>query len=168
MTGTPFINKLYDIENIMSMIGKKEPISENAFDKLLINDDNVKDYFNYRISFFNVMDTDSKKYFPDVINKYIPIPIDSPEYIEIYRNVAKGIALTDNLENNQHDNLIKKLLSTDKKVDKKQIIKKKENESDDEDDDTRGHASLVAYYNGSRQLSDFIVYRKINYIIELI
>jgi hypothetical protein len=44
MTGTPFINKLYDIENIMSMIGKKQPISEAAFDTLLINDDNVKDY----------------------------------------------------------------------------------------------------------------------------
>ena len=151
MTGTPFINTLYDIENIMSMIGKKQPLSETAFEKLLINDDNLKDYFNYRISYFNVMDTDTKRFFPTV---NIPIPIDSPEYERIYNNVAKGIALTDNLENTPHDNLIKKLMTVDN------------NEEDNEG--TRDHASLVAYYNGSRQLSNFILYRKINYIIELI
>lgn len=178
MTGTPFINKLYDIENIMSMIGKKKPITETAFDNLLIRDDNVKDYFNYRISYFNVMDTDSKKYFPSVIKKYIPITIDDEKYIKIYESVAHGSYLdTKILKNNKQDNLIRNLLIEKKKDEKTTTknqpnnnIKKIQIDSDEEDEDIeyRGTDSLKAYYNGSRQLADFIMFKKIMYIIELV
>ena len=167
MTGTPFINSLYDIENIMSMIGKKKPLSKQAFNALLSSDDNVKDYFNYRISYFNVMDTESKKYFPSVIIRYIPIKIDDVKYQKIYEKISKGEQINPlALKNTQHDNLIKNLLTV------KEIKGKKEINDDDDDGDegdgTRSKESLTAYYNGSRQLSNFIVYRKISYIIDLI
>ena len=156
---------------------KRKPISETAFDKLLINDDNVKDYFNYRISYFNVMDTDSKKYFPSVIKKYIPVTIDNEKYKKIYDSVAHGTYLDmEVLKNNKQDNLIRNLLiekNKDEKTTKKQPnnnIKKIKIDSDEEDEHVEyiGTDSLKAYYNGSRQLADFIMFKKIMYIIELV
>jgi superfamily II DNA or RNA helicase len=68
MTGTPFVNKPYDIENIMAMISKRGNIQllEKDFDKLIEDEAVLKDYFNYRISYFNIMATDGKTFFPTV------------------------------------------------------------------------------------------------------
>ena len=162
MTGTPFINKLYDVENIMSMIGKKQPITPEAFNTVISNNDNLKDYFDYRISYFNVMDTDAKKYFPDVIYKYIPIVIEDEKYQNIYARVAKGNVQQLELDNNvEYDKMINNLI--------KQIKPQNDNDEDiDVMDMRRSEESLTAYYNASRQLSNFIVYQKIKYIIDLI
>ncbi len=52
MTGTPFVNTPYDIENIMAMISKRgnSQLLEKDFDKLIEDEAVLKDYFNYRIS----------------------------------------------------------------------------------------------------------------------
>ena len=65
MTGTPFVNKPYDIENIMAMISKRgnTQLLETEFNELIARPNMLHDYIDYRISYFNIMDTDSKKFF---------------------------------------------------------------------------------------------------------
>lgn len=52
LTGTAFVNTLYDIENLIAMINRREPIKPDAFAKMLESPSNITDYFNYRISYY--------------------------------------------------------------------------------------------------------------------
>lgn len=89
MTGTPFINELYDIENIMAYINQREPYSDSVFEEILNTTENKHDYFNYKISYFNIMETPSAVYFPKVNDKYVPFLLTGDDY-ESYRTVAQG------------------------------------------------------------------------------
>jgi hypothetical protein len=89
MTGTPFINELYDIENIMAYINQREPYGDEVFKEILNTTENKHDYFNYKISYFNIMETPSAIYFPKVNDRYIPFLLTGADY-ESYKTVAQG------------------------------------------------------------------------------
>jgi len=89
MTGTPFINELYDIENIMAYINQREPYSDSVFEEILNTTENKHDYFNYKISYFNIMETPSAVYFPKVNDKYIPFLLTGDD-LKSYKAVAEG------------------------------------------------------------------------------
>lgn len=170
MTGTPFINTLYDIENIMSMIGKKQPLDNNTFYNLIKSNDNLKDYFDYRVSYFNIMDTDDKKYFPTVFYKYVPIEINE-KHAKIYNSVFRGNVsdVYNKLKDNDHDNLIKNLIQSRKDNKEPRDNKSDDDDSEDDiDDGLKSDKALKAYYGTSRQLSDMINNAKIKYVIDLI
>jgi hypothetical protein len=91
MSGTPFVNRLYDIENQMAMIGHREPLSDDAFKKVVDNENLTFDYFKHRISHFDIFKTDMKKFFPDNRTIYVPIIVpNKPPFSSIYRLVATG------------------------------------------------------------------------------
>ena len=87
MTGTPFVNKPYDIENIMAMISKRgnSQLLEKDFDKLIEDEAVLKYYFNYRISYFNIMAKDGKTFFPTVSYEYVPVQLTSKKYINLMK-----------------------------------------------------------------------------------
>lgn len=173
MSGTPFINRLYDIENIMSMIGKKKPMTPAAFDLLLKNTDNIKDYFDYRISYFNVLDTEAKRFFPKVIYKYVDVELKDEKYKKIYNDVSIGSA-NFKLDDTKYDKMIFELIRHKKNKNSSDDESPDNEPPDDDDEDIidnaprRSKESMTAYYNTSRQLSNFIIYEKIKYIVNLI
>jgi hypothetical protein len=59
----------------MAMISKRgnTQLLETEFNELIESPNMLHDYFDYRISYFNIMDTDSKKFFPNVDTLYVPI-----------------------------------------------------------------------------------------------
>lgn len=89
MTGTPFINELYDIENIMAYINQREPYGNKVFEEILNTTENKHDYFNYKISYFNIMETPSAVYFPKVNDRYIPFLLTGDD-LKSYKSVAEG------------------------------------------------------------------------------
>ena len=164
MTGTPFVNKPYDIENIMAMISKRgnTQLSEKAFNNLIEQPDMLSDYFDYRISYFNIMDTDSKKYFPDVSTLYVPITMDDEKYIDLAKGVIQGqIKSNDVLERGDEwsfkDNIIKLLQTT--------VLNEETNEMEEVDKNSN---QLKSFYSSARQLSNFIAKKKFEYILKKI
>jgi hypothetical protein len=57
LTGTPFVNTIYDIENLLSMIEKRDPLQKEQFFNMLSIPDNIPDYFNYKISYQPIIDS---------------------------------------------------------------------------------------------------------------
>ena len=91
MTGTPYVNKLYDIENSLSMINQRRPIEPKEFKNIVENPASTIDYFKYRISHFDVFKTDKAKFFPEKREQYIPIKIyKDPVFSKIYSLVVSG------------------------------------------------------------------------------
>jgi len=89
MTGTAFVNQLYDIENTMTMIGQREdPIEPAEFDSMIKSPDLRYDYFKYRISYFSVFDNpELKKEFPKVNEIYVGLELKTP-YKEIFEELV--------------------------------------------------------------------------------
>ena len=52
LTGTAFVNTLYDIENLLAMIDQREPIDSTAFKQMLNSPSNIQTYFQHRISYY--------------------------------------------------------------------------------------------------------------------
>ena len=52
LTATPFVNNLYDIENLIAMIDNRQPIEELYFYTLCANNNTIYDYFKYKISHY--------------------------------------------------------------------------------------------------------------------
>ena len=74
LTATPFINKPYDIENLLAIGEGRDPYSEDAFGNMVSDDASRYDYFKYRISkFINPADDEN---FPTKREQYVPIVID--------------------------------------------------------------------------------------------
>ena len=91
MTGTAFVNGLYDIENIMAMIGQKEkPLPPSTFD-LIVNDPELRyDYFKYKISYFSVFDNpELKKFFPKVNEIFVGFELKDG-YDDIFSSIIQG------------------------------------------------------------------------------
>ncbi len=87
LTGTAFVNGLYDIENLLSMIDNRPPIQPDAFYRVIENGENIKDYFNYKISYYKTSPTSI--YFPEKKEQIIPIYMteeQEKEYDEIKRD----------------------------------------------------------------------------------
>jgi hypothetical protein len=52
LTGTAFVNSIYDIENLIAMVDKRDPILKNTFfNNVISSPSNITDYFSYRISY---------------------------------------------------------------------------------------------------------------------
>lgn len=90
MTGTAFVNRLYDIENTMTMIGQREnPMEPDQFNKVIQVPDLRYDYFKYRISYFSVFDNpELKKEFPKVNEIYVGLELKTP-YKEIFQEILR-------------------------------------------------------------------------------
>ena len=74
LTATPFINKPYDIENLLAIGEGRMSYDEDIFGNMVSDDNGRYDYFKYRISkFFN---EENNEDFPEKREKFIPIVID--------------------------------------------------------------------------------------------
>ena len=136
MTGTPFINKLYDIENLLSMVVKKDPLNQDNFSQMITNTNSRHDYFKYKISHYE--NEAGSKYFPKKIQEYVPLVLNEEE-LKRYEAFEKGN--TDILNDDNLENIII--------------------QADDE-------KSFTSFYNGTRQYSNLVDYKKIDFIIERI
>ena len=63
LTATPFVNRPYDIENLLAIGDGREPLDQRTFGDVASNNRMRRDYFNYRISYFT-KEKDSK-FFPE-------------------------------------------------------------------------------------------------------
>lgn len=79
LTGTPFVNGLYDIENLISFAEGKEPTTRDNFGYICSDNDARYDYFKYRISHY--MDTGDNGNFPKINYNYIPIIVHNEEIL---------------------------------------------------------------------------------------
>ena len=135
LTATPFINKLYDIENLLSMIDKKQPLSQNTFYEMITNTSSRNDYFNYKISHYENPPT--SEFFPEKIQEYIPLVMDDEE-LQLYMRFDKGDTSVVEEEG------INIIMNTD------------------------NDKALTSFYNGTRQYSDTLGNKKIDFIINRI
>lgn len=135
LTGTPFINGLYDIENLLSMIEQKEPLGRDMFASIVTNDKSVKDYFKYRISYYE--NSKGNEFFPSVQINFIPIVMTKDEATK-YESIESG----DTSKLNVDEDMIALTLYGEKTYDQ-----------------------LKSFYNATRQYCEFLGNKKINYII---
>lgn len=77
LTGTVFVNWLHDIENLLAMVDKRLPSDYKSYDTILDNVDNIKDYFDYKISYYPNSKEDSN--FPKRIDEFVPIYMTEEE-----------------------------------------------------------------------------------------
>jgi hypothetical protein len=135
LTATPFINKLYDIENLLSMVDKKQPLSQNTFYEMITNTSSRNDYFRFKISHYE--NSPTSEFFPEKIQEYVPLVMDEEE-LKIYDRFDKG------------DNSVVEEEGID-------IIMNAESDN-----------ALTAFYNGTRQYSDTLGGKMIDFIINRI
>lgn len=136
LTGTPFINKIYDIENLISMVVKKDPLDPENFAQMITNKESRLDYFKYKISHYE--NTVGSEFFPEKIEKFIPFIMNENE-LKIYEDFQKGNMEV--LENVDLENI--NFNATSEK-------------------------SFTSFYNGTRQYSNLLNYKKIAFIINRI
>jgi tRNA1(Val) A37 N6-methylase TrmN6 len=137
LTGTPFINKIYDIENLLSMVVKKDPLDPDNFSQMITNTNSRLDYFKYKISHYE--NKVGSEYFPEKIEKYIPFIMNDDE-LDKYKKFENGnLDILDNpdLENINFNN-------------------------------AKSEKSFTSFYNGTRQYSNILDYKKIAFIIDRI
>jgi tRNA1(Val) A37 N6-methylase TrmN6 len=96
LTGTAFVNGIYDIENLLAMIDKREPLQRKTFDNALGSPSNITDYFSYRISYYP---SPKSIDFPERKEKFIYLEMSEKmekQYSNIKNNsVAKNVFLID-------------------------------------------------------------------------
>ena len=171
MTGTAFVNSLYDIENAMTMIGQRDyPLSLSSFDQIINNKEMTDDYFNYRISYFNVNDTELKHYFPKVNKFFIGFELNEKES-EFYRLIRqKTYPYDDNGNIILNDDKIYKKYSdfSPNDIMIKNIIdgEKKEEDEDKEEEEEEEDGLKTAFFVLERQILNVIGNYKINFIIK--
>lgn len=80
LTGTPAVNTLYDLENLMAMSYGRDPLTPTKFKEQINN--HIENYFKCRISFF----TPAKEHFPShkIYDIYFKM---SPKYLETYNQI---------------------------------------------------------------------------------
>ena len=87
LTGTPFINKIYDIENLLSMVVKKDPLDPENFAQMITNTESRLDYFKYKISHYE--NKVGSEFFPEKIEKYVPFVMNE-EQLKKYEDFERG------------------------------------------------------------------------------
>lgn len=81
MTGTAFVNELYDIENLLTMVNHRSIAHGfNDFNKIIADDAVRRDYFKYKVSHYT--NPPNNKFFPDFIDQLVPIIRTDKEYKE--------------------------------------------------------------------------------------
>lgn len=96
LTGTAFVNILYDIENLLAMIDNRKPVDLSCYNDILSKVATSKDYFDYKISYY-VKDTNDD-FFPK--RNEILMPIYMTEQQEKKYNQLKS----EGNPNNKSDN----------------------------------------------------------------
>ena len=95
LTATPFVNKPYDIENLLAIGDSRIPYGEDVFANVVSDNEGRYDYFKYRISkHFNPPNDPN---FPDKIEKLVPIPVERGSKIG-----NSIIAVADRVENSAY------------------------------------------------------------------
>jgi len=87
LTGTAFVNKIYDVENLLAMIDNREPISESSFTDAITNPLNLSSYFNYKISYY---ERGADENFPKKNEELIPIIMTEKEENEYDKIKREG------------------------------------------------------------------------------
>ncbi len=77
LSGTVFINGLYDIENLLSSIDKKDPLNKNDYFQMITNTESRNDYFNYEISHYE--NDDNSEFFPTKIEMFVPLVMNEEQ-----------------------------------------------------------------------------------------
>lgn len=84
MTGTAFVNELYDIENLLTMVNHRSIAHDkNDFNKIIADDPVRRDYFKYKVSHYT--NPPNNKFFPDFIDQLVPV-IRTAEETQDYDN----------------------------------------------------------------------------------
>lgn len=73
LTGTPFVNSPYDIENLLAIGEGRDPHNPDLYGKIVSNKEMRYDYFKYRISNYNTVHDDN---FPERSDKLVPLVVD--------------------------------------------------------------------------------------------
>lgn len=74
LTATPFVNKPYDIENLLAIAEGRYPNDEEAFGFIGSSYAMRYDYFKYRISKYEK--ESNSEYFPKKIEQFVPLVVD--------------------------------------------------------------------------------------------
>jgi hypothetical protein len=141
LTGTAFVNKLYDIENLMAMIDARKPLSIQDYYEMMSNVSNIPDYFNYKISYYTI--SPKSVFFPERRDFLEGIYMDQ-DFLKKY----KDIEYSDKI-----------------------LIGYAQEHFKDRKPNVNGHYGLKAYYNGVLNASnsiDGINNPKIEHIADLI
>jgi len=89
LTGTAFVNSLYDIENLLAMVDERMPIDIGTFsDSVINNPDTIEDYFSYRISYYP---SQKNEFFPEMIEKNIVLYMTPEQYSQYLTIKQEGI-----------------------------------------------------------------------------
>lgn len=83
LTATPFINSIYDIENLVSMVQGKDPYSPETFSDIATSSSARQDYFRCLVSKFELPVSDD---FPDKREVLVPIYMDK-KYLRKYEKI---------------------------------------------------------------------------------
>jgi len=86
LTGTAFVNKIYDIENLLAMVDNRAPISSDAFNTLISDITNLPDYFSYKISYYPSIESE---FFPDRRERLEGIYMDA-NFLRKYNDIANS------------------------------------------------------------------------------
>jgi hypothetical protein len=87
LTGTAFVNSLYDIENLLSMIDERKPHSVETFSDIIKSPSNVSDYFSYRISYY---ESPKSNFFPERKEIIVPLYMTKEEEQKYFKIQDKG------------------------------------------------------------------------------
>lgn len=140
LTGTPFINKTYDIENLSAMINQVDPLDINSFNDMILHKESINDYFKYRISHFDIFLTKEKDKFPSIIIQYVGIEMSKNEQ----KDYDKIINSTDGgdleLIENNYNNVFVDIVKDNKK--------------------------LNSFFNAPRRYLDMVGFNKVNFVID--
>lgn len=79
LTGTAFVNKIYDIENLLSFVDQRDPLDSSTFYNIIASKDNLSEYFGNRISYVPPL---KNEFFPEVIPKITPIYMTDKQQME--------------------------------------------------------------------------------------
>ena len=104
LTGTAFVNSIYDIENLIAMVDKREPLLKSTFSSNVMSSPSViTDYFSYRISYVPPVSNDNE-FFPRKIEKLIALTMTENQS-KNYNNQKSGknpFFIKERLVNNTH------------------------------------------------------------------
>lgn len=76
LTGTAFVNKIYDIENLLAFVDQRETLDSSTFYNIIASKDNLSEYFGNRISYVPPL---KNEFFPEVRPKITPIYMTDKE-----------------------------------------------------------------------------------------
>lgn len=95
LTGTAFVNEIYDIENLLAFVDGRYPLDKQSFYQSIATESNLSEYFGYRISYFPSQKTE---FFPEMKQKIIPIYMTDEQQMRYFELKNEGNPNRKNLE----------------------------------------------------------------------